>query len=166
MPVTTHHPKSLRILPLQLKQRLLTPCWSMTFYLHLVFGVIVFGGIGVFASLWKHWAIAELPVALVGYFTPLVGAALLEFDSQDQPYIRSFGLFAFFGLGVLAFFAIVIGPPWQLLLSLAGTGLGILFWWVANGLNPRFNDVIKPQNAYGGDPSAALHESADKGWAK
>jgi len=161
----TQSPKSLQLIYPELRRRFLAPCGSVTFFLHLIGGVIIFGGIGVFYSIWRpHLATEQISGALLGYFPPLVGAALLEFDLEDQPYIRSFGLFAFIVFFILTVFIITSAHWWQLVLSIIGTASGILFWWVAHGLNSRFNDV-KPQSAIGGDPSAELHASTDKDWA-
>lgn len=158
--------KSMQLILPELRRRLVTPCGYLTFYLHLIGGVIVFGGAGVYYAIWKsHWASAEISAALLGYFTPLVGAALLEFDMEEEPYLRSFGIFAFIGFIVLAVFVITTDSFVQLGLSGLGTALGIGFWWVAHGLNTRFQDV-KAQNAWGGDTSVKLPESSDKEWRK
>jgi len=148
----------------ELRRRFVTPCGYLTFYLHLIGGVILFGGAGVYYTMWKsHGASAEISVALLGYFTPLVGAALLEFDMEEEPYLRSFGIFAFIIFIVMAIFVVTTEHNLQLVVSCLGTILGIGFWWVAHGLNTRFQDV-KARDALGGDASAELSKSSDTAW--
>jgi hypothetical protein len=160
----TQHPKSMQLILPELRRRLVTPCGYLTFYLHLIGGVVLFGGAGVYYTIWKsHGASADISIALLGYFTPLVGAALLEFDMEEEPYLRSFGIFAFIIFIVIAILVVTTECHLQLGFSCLGTFMGIAFWWVAHGLNTRFQDV-KAQNALGGDTSVELPKSSDKGW--
>jgi hypothetical protein len=146
------------------KNRLKAPCTSVTFYAHLLFGVIVCGGAGVFLTLFKTGVqMADISAALLGYFPALVGAAVLEFTAENQPYIRSLGLIALGVVLPVAFLSARAVQGWQLFWSLSGTALGVFFWWIAYGLNDRFNDV-KPQSALGGDEGTSLPESKDKEW--
>lgn len=46
-----------------------------------------------------------------------------------------------------------------------GAAISILLWWIANGLNERFNDV-RPESALGGNTLGSLPESEDKSWKK
>jgi chromate transport protein ChrA len=156
--------KSMQLILPQLKRRFYAPCKSVTFYAHLFVGVIIFGGLGVYIATWRsHGAIEDVSAALLGYFPAIVGAALLEFDSENQPYLRSFGFCALGFFSIMAALIVITECGLQLSLALLGTALGILFWWVANGLNPRFDDV-KPQDAIGGDASGNLAQSPDTGW--
>jgi hypothetical protein len=158
--------KSLDLLPTELARRFLAPRKSVTFYCHLFVGVIVFGGLGVYLAIWQsHWSMHETSAALLCYFPALAAAAMLEFDAQDQPYLRSFGIFALVIFVILFLLGIDTDYGWQFFWSLVGAALSILFWWVANGLNDRFNDV-KPQSALGGDTSEGLHKSSDTGWVQ
>jgi hypothetical protein len=155
---------SMQLIWPKLKNRLKAPSQSVTFYAHLFVGVIIFGGLGTYiAILRSHWVMAEMSAALLGYFPALVGAALLEFDSEDQPYLRSFGFCALGFFSVVAAFVVFTEHAVQLFFASVGTLFGILFWWVANGENPRFRDVI-PNNAIGGDVSSNLSKSAETGW--
>jgi hypothetical protein len=155
---------SLTLLPGDLRKRFLAPRKSVTFYCHLFVGVIVFGGLGVYFAIWQsHWSMSETSAALLCYFPALAAAAMLEFDTQDQPYLRSFGILALVSFVILFLFGIDSNAGWQLFWSVIGTTLSVLFWWVANGLNDRFNDV-KPQSALGGDPTVGLPKTSDPGW--
>jgi len=154
---------SLNLLPGDLRKRFLAPSKSVTFYCHLFVGVIVFVGLGVYFAIWRADSIGETSAALLCYFPALAAAAMLEFDSQDQPYLRSFGILALVIFLILFLFGVKSGSGWQFFWSVIGTLLSIMFWWVANGLNDRFNDV-KPQSAIGGDPSAHLQSAPETGW--
>ncbi len=160
---TQPRPSMQLILP-KLKHRLKAPSQSVTFYAYLFVGVMIFGGLGVYIAIWRsHWLMAEISAALLGYFPALVGAALLEFDSEDQPYLRSFGFCALGFFSVVAALVVITEQGMQLTIALVGTFFGILFWWVANGENPRFRDVM-PTNAIGGDASGNLTKSSETGW--
>lgn len=155
---------SLKLLPGDLRKRFAAPVKSVTFYCHLFVGVIVFGGLGVYFAIWNSdWSMSDTSAALLCYFPALAAAAMLEFDTQEQPYLRSFGILALVVFIILFFLGVKSESGWQFFWATIGTALSILFWWVANGLNDRFNDV-KPQSALGGDPSSNLQRAADTGW--
>jgi hypothetical protein len=155
---------SLSLLPGDLRKRFAAPVKSVTFYCHLFVGVIVFGGLGVYFAVWNSdWSMSDTSAALLCYFPALAAAAMLEFDTQEQPYLRSFGILALVIFIILFLLGIKSEYGWQFFWAAAGTILSILFWWVANGLNDRFNDV-KPQSALGGDPSGNLRKTPDTGW--
>jgi hypothetical protein len=159
-------PKSMDLIGPELARRFWTPCKSVTFYSYLIFGVIVCGGSGVLTIFLKpRWSAADISAALLGYFPALFGAAALEFTAEHQQYLRSLGLIAVSVLLTVAFIVVKTEQGWQLLFSSAGTVLGIFFWWVANGLNKRFDDVL-PQSALGGDVSGNLPQSQDPEWKK
>jgi hypothetical protein len=157
---------SIVLLKDDLKNRLITPWKTVTFYKHLLGGLVVFGGVGVTFTIFKSpWSMAETSTALLCYFPAIAGTAMLDFEAEDQPYLRSFGfvgLMPFILIFCLGFYSKGCA---QFFWSVLGALLSILFWWMANGLNDRFNDVVfKPKNAIGGDPSAALDKSPDTGW--
>src|SRR5260370_21286402 len=104
---------------------------------------------------------SDVSAALLGYFPALFGAAVLEFTTEHQQWLRSLGLIGLCVLLAVAFIAVKTEEGWQLFWVLTGTVLGILFSWVANGLNTRFDD-LQPQNALMGGPSATLQPSSDK----
>jgi hypothetical protein len=156
--------RSLELLPHDLWERFVAPVKSVTFYCHLFVGVIVFGGLGVYFAIWaSHWLMKDTSAALLCYFPALAAAAMLEFDSQPQPYLRSFGIIALVTFIILFAFGTLSSAGWQFFWSIVGTILSVLFWWVANGLNDRFHDV-KPQSALGPDPAGDLPKSSEIGW--
>jgi hypothetical protein len=158
--------KSMELIWSDLAIRFRTPCKSVTFYTHLLLGVVLCGGAGVLMTFLKSkWGIEDLSAALLGYFPALVGAGALEFTSEYQPYLRSLGIIALTILVPVTFFAARTERGWQLFWCLIGTLFGISFWWVANGLNKRFDDV-KPESALGGDEAGSLAVSPDKDWKK
>lgn len=157
-------PNSIQLIWSDLKHRLRTPCGSMTFYAHLGFGVILCGAVGVWTiPLRSSWHIENVSAALLGYFPALLGGAVLQFTEDSQPYLRSFAFIALFALTPVTIAAYITHHSWQLIWSFAGTILSILLWWVANGLDKRWDDV-KPQSAVGGDASTPLSHQQDGGW--
>jgi hypothetical protein len=157
---------SIRLIPRDLVNRFKAPYESATFYKHLFFGVILCGGAGVFLTILKpQWVMEDFSAALLGYFPALVGGAVLEFTEEQQPYLRSFGFLALCLLLPLTVVAVRTQHGWQLLWCITGTILSILLWWVANGLDNRFNDVTA-QSALGGDVSSGLPQSTETGWKK
>jgi hypothetical protein len=150
----------------ELVQRFNTPRTSLTFYAHLCFGVVICGGLGVFLTFLKSgWAIEDVSAALLGYFPAVVGSAVLEFTGDYQPYIRSLGVLALAVLLMILFVVLQTTHVWQLIFCVLGAAISILLWWIANGLNERFNDV-RPESALGGNTLGSLSESEDKSWKK
>jgi len=152
-------------MPQELFARLKAPYKSVTFYKHLFFGVILCGGAGVFLTVLKpQWAMEDFSAALLGYFPALVGGAVLEFTEEEQPYLRSFGFLAICLLLPVIVAAVKAQHYWQLAWCCIGTILSLLLWWVANGLDDRFNDV-KPESALGGnDLTGKISGTDDTGW--
>jgi len=162
----TSTPKSMELIWPDLVRRFRSPCTSVTFYAYLFVGVILCGGSGVLVTIIRSgWSIEGISVALLGYFPALVGAAVLDFNQEPQPYLRSFGLIGGGLFLTVLIFSTISGQGWQFLWCLFGTILSIGFWWVANGQNKRFDDV-KPGSATGGSVSIPLLESEDKEWKK
>jgi hypothetical protein len=158
--------KSMDLIWPELVTRFWAPCKSVTFYAHLFFGVILCGGAGIFVTFLKsQWRVEDISAALLGYFPALFGAAVLQFTGEVQPYLRFFSYIAFCVFAPVAIIVSRTEHGWQLFWSLAGAILSILFWWVANGLDKRFDDV-EPQSALGGDLSGKLPQSQDKEWKK
>jgi peptidoglycan/LPS O-acetylase OafA/YrhL len=158
--------KSMELIWPELVNRFWAPCKSVTFYSYLLFGVILCGGSGVLMTFLRtNWRLEDVSAALLGYFPALVGAAVLEFTAEYQPYLRSLGVIALGLLLPVVFFAARTEHGWQFFWALIGTLLSILLWWVANGQNERFEDV-RPQSALGGDVQGNLSESQDPGWQK
>jgi len=159
---------SLKLIPFVLRHRFVTPFWSSTFYAHLIGGVILLGGSGVwFALIKSQRSIEETTTALLGYFASLVGAALLEFSDDEQPFIRTFGIFSAIVLIYLALLLVaLLGAVGQLVVAIFGSILGLAYWWVANGLNRRFTHDINPNSAIGGDPSVGFPQSTEGGWQR
>lgn len=147
-----------------LARRFRAPCGKVTFYAHLLFGVVLCGGAGVFLVFLKSpWHMSDVSAALLAYFPALLGGAALQFTGESQPYLRSF---AFIALAVLTPVAFVVAKTdhlAQLIWALVGTVLSILLWWVANGEDKRFDDVTA-QSALGGDDSATLSKSNAQDW--
>ena len=146
--------------------RFRTPLKFNTFYAHLLGGVMLCGGAGVIVTIMKsNRTVPEISIALLGYFPALIGAAMLEFNSERQQYLRSFSLIVLSVFVIVSLIIIKTENWWQLVWCLFATVLSILFWWVANGLNPRFID-IEPQTALGGDENRKLTASGEEGWKK
>jgi len=82
-------PKSIQLIWFDLKKRFLTPCGSATFYAHLGFGVMLCGGVGVWAILFRSsWRIEDISAALLGYFPALLGGAVLQFTEAYRRLVN------------------------------------------------------------------------------
>lgn len=157
-------PKSVQLIWSDVKNRLAAPCGSVSFYSHLGFGVLLCGGVGVWPILFRSsWRMEDISVALLAYFPALLGGAVLQFTEDLQPYLRAFAFIALLFLTPVTFAAYTTHHAWQLTWAVAGTLLSILLWWIANGLDKRWDDV-KPQSAVGGDASAPFSHQQDGGW--
>lgn len=161
---------SISLLRNDLRRRLIAPVRSVTFYCHLLLGIVVGGGLGIWYTIGAFinngkFDSATCATAIFTYYPALVAAALLEFIQEKQPYMRSFGILSMALFAVL-FFSILLIPPWaQIALSIVASFLAILYWWIANGEKSFFRDV-NPDNSIGDDVNNPLLESTDPDWHK
>jgi len=147
----------------------LIPAAQVSFWVNLVIGVIAFGGIGVWFELLKHFTstlpegnFSNLTTALNTYFPASVWAASMQMvmAEEDKKYLRSFA----YGISsillvlsiVLLFGEDVITARWSLGLGLMASIVAIVMWWVANGREEMFHDVVEPDAPIGGSVSSLL----------
>jgi hypothetical protein len=157
---------SIKPLLRDLKRRWNAPKRSVTFYKHLIVGVLVGGGAGIWFTLCKKGMdTPEVAAALLTYFPPLVAAGVIEFTQERQPYLQSFGLIAAAFFLMLFLVAVFVPPAFQLLLALASAILSVLLWWVAVGEKDWVRD-IRAEAATGGDVNQPLLKSDETNWKK
>ena len=159
---------SLQALRYEIPSRLSAPWGSMTFWCHLVVGVVACGGLGIWNAIyqtqWNGWRWEDIAAALYTYFPAIAATALLEFHSEEQEYWKSFGLFWIIPFVIIFFFASTVHPMWmRFVIAFGGTLLALLFWCVAIGANDCFRD-LKPEAATPA-PDAPL-QGDSKGWKK
>lgn len=146
------------------RRRFRAPLLSVTFYLHLVLGVVVCGGIGIWHGIYVgNLELKAVSASLFTYFPAIVAAALVEFTQEKQLYLRSFGLLAAGVFLVVFFIAVGTSEKWQFFCSAVGAVLAVLFWWIAVGEKDCFRDIDRDASV-GGDIHQPLLSSEDKDW--
>jgi hypothetical protein len=152
----------------QIRQRTLQPATSFPFLVYLLIGVVLFGGLGIWAEILRL-VIAKPPVELAGlivavltFFPTLIGSTTLQLilasSSNSDKVMISFALlvlFIFLAAAVLLPFFSVSHPRTVLALAVVCSLAAIWVWWITNGLEPTFHSR-QPDDATGGDPQRPM----------
>lgn len=155
---------------LEVARRTFTPLSDATFIFYVVFGILIFGGLGVWIEIMKiilspggsSWR--GILTALAAFYPALIGAACLQLVLESVR--KSEKLMAAFSVGVLLLTiiaAVVFGVfefngvyPGVSFWGTIGLSLtGIWVWCVANGDNPDLQ-TSDPYAPSGGDTGRAL----------
>jgi hypothetical protein len=152
-----------------LRERLISPIPHFSFWVFVLLGVIVFGGVPVWVELLRFTIggrsavrLDSLITAVDAYF-PAVGCAAavqLAFSEDTKKYVVSFGYLVTVFFAVACILMILLeqtftaGTAWlsRMVLCL----LAILMWWIANGLDPTFQDTLDVEAPLGGSTSSPL----------
>ncbi|WP_287285871.1 hypothetical protein [Mesorhizobium sp.] len=154
-----------RYLGRELCRRFTTPMPHFTFWVYLILGVFVCGGFGIWFEL-VPYLYATNPgkldgvfTALLTFFPTLVGSATLHliFAENEKP-LKAFSLLYCAGFVLLACW-LGFAKPTDMRLAIGGATVGavasVLIWWLANGLDPAFQDQLTPNAPVGGDTDVA-----------
>jgi hypothetical protein len=158
---------SVTLLWRDIRRRWFAPCRSVTFYNHLIFAVIIGGGLGVwYEVIFKglihgDWEMANISAALFAYFPAIVSVAINDFTQERQPYLRSFGHIAAGVFTVIFLLSVATESVFQLFFALLGSLFAVMFWWVASGDKDCFRDI--DYEASTPDPSQSMPGS-NIGW--
>lgn len=151
-----------------LKIRLVTPVGQVTFWVFLVIGIIVCGGAPIWVEI-VRWHIGATPdaenirTAINCYFPAIGGAAAaqLMFAAENrQKYLTSFSFLAAFFFFIFSVLTLSLEKKPATYLAwcvgLVACLLAIVTWWIANGLDPTFQDMTDLDAPLGGSPSSPL----------
>jgi hypothetical protein len=125
--------------------------------MYLFLAVVVAGGLGVWVEL-KNVIIggtndySNLLLAIYTYFPAIAAAPVLQLVLREEKYVRSFGLIigsVLLILGVTTFPDTNSGPS-LFLICVPASVVAVLFWWIANGTDPNFDDKVHPEDSLGG----------------
>ena len=153
------------ILWAELKRRFLAPVGHVTFWTYLLVGVIIFGGFPVWleAILYFTSNISEstshLRTALVAFSPALIGSVSFqlifeEFGRNKRMLAFAIVVVVLFSLvGVTLILARRITDYVAISLAFGLSAFAVLEWWIANGLNPTFQDDFDVEAPVGGPPS-------------
>ena len=146
------------------ERRLNAPIKSVTFYEHLFLVVLFGGGLGVWYTIWREgFEIEKISIALLIYFPAIVAATFIDLAHENKPYLRAFGNLAAGFFIIIFLVAVNCGSISQCWWAFMGTLFSIIFWWFANGENPRFKDV-NPLDAVAGKINKKLPGNKPKDW--
>jgi hypothetical protein len=154
---------SFLLLRQELRQRLARPIRQFSFWVYILIGVVLFGGIAVWVELAKlipgigataH--VESIRTAIDTYF-PAIGCAAavqLAFAAENKKYLVSFGYLVTVFFAVSSVLLILLERTPATLFSwigdLIGCFLAILMWWIANGLDRTYRDILDPEAPLGG----------------
>jgi hypothetical protein len=158
---------SFRPLYRELRDRLLNPVGSVTFWIYALLGIGVFGGIAIWLELAKYaFGLAgvtntdNLRLAVITY-SPAVGCAAAQqmfLAEKDKTYLRSFAFlitFCFLALCAIALLLERNHQIWSMIFGIVGFVGAIAMWWVANGSDTTFHD-LDPAAPVGGSTNTSL----------
>ena len=151
-------------------RRTITPLTDVTFIFYVVFGILVFGGLGIWIEVMKiilsptNTSWSGILTALAAFYPALVGAACLQLVLESVR--KSEKLMAVFSVGILLLTiiaAVVFGvfefngvyPNISFWGTIGLSVVGVWVWCVANGDNPDLQ-TDDPFAASGGDTSRGL----------
>lgn len=155
----------------ELKRRTRNPLSDATFIFYVVFGVLVFGGLGVWIEVVKVYLPGQsvdtqgIRTALAVFYPALIGAASLQLVLESVRKSETLmSVFAISSLLIMIIAAILLGlieffqssASLIFWMSCALSVLGVWVWVVANADNPDLKTRSNPENASGGDVSRKL----------
>jgi hypothetical protein len=161
-------PNSFVLLGRELRQRIKRPVGHFSFWVFILLGVILFGGIAIWVELVKLIPgiggtprIESLRTAIDTYF-PAIGCAAavqLAFAGESKKYLVSFGYMVTVLFAVFAVLMILLERTPATVLSwffsIVCCLLAIFMWWIANGLDRTFQDIVVNMEAPVGGPVEA-----------
>jgi len=140
------------------------PLGQVTFWVYLLIGVVLLGGLGVWIEALIFWfSTAEtnsehIRIALITFFPALVGSTSLELifaDTVTKP-VRAFAVlcgFMCFGLATWLGVERNLSTIWAFPIASLASLAAIWIWWIAHGLDDIFYDHVDGAAAVGGDPT-------------
>jgi uncharacterized membrane protein len=147
----------------ELKDRFFTPIRHITFWAYLIFGMLGFALLGVWAELYYYSASPEdathLRIALVTFFPALVGSVSLQVVFEEALKNKRMLVYAlvsgivFLGVAIELIRTKNMNNDVAIPMAAVACVLAILHWWIANGLNPAFQDELSRDAAVGGSPT-------------
>jgi hypothetical protein len=162
---------TLRPLWDELESRLYKPTLSVSFWVFLGLGIVVFGGLAIWLEILKyvaadqsHKSIEGIRLAILTYF-PAIGCAAgqqLAVYEEKRAYVKNFGYavsIGFFLFCMILFFLQEKYPVGILVLGILASALAVLAAWIAIGHDTPFDeeDLSAP---VGGDSRAELNGDA------
>ena len=146
--------------------RFITPVGQVTFWVYLLIGIVVCGGAPIWVELFRmHTGITpdaeNIRTAINCYFPAIGGAAAAQLMFAAKPkYLLSFSVLAAFFFSISSILTLglerkpVTFGTW--LVGIVCCLLAILMWWLANGLDPTFQDNVDLDAPLGGSPDTPL----------
>lgn len=151
-----------------LRTRFATPVGQVTFWVYLLIGILVCGGAPIWVELVRFRLGAtpdaeNIRTAINCYFPAIGGAAAAQLafaDESRQKYVTSFSFFAAFFFFIFSILTLSLETKpatcraW--FIGLVGCLLAIFMWWIANGLDRTYQDIVNSDASLGGPPDKPL----------
>ena len=153
------------ILWAELKRRFLAPVGHVTFWAYLIVGVVIFGGLAVWLETFLYLtsnlseSASHLRIALIAFFPALMGSVSVQLIFEEAGRNKRMLAFAIFVMVVFVLVGSIlivvrtIDNHVAIPVAFGSCVLAVLQWWIANGLNPTFQDDLNIEASVGGPPS-------------
>jgi len=165
----TQGDNSFVLLGRELRQRLATPLNQFSFWVFVLIGVILSGGIAIWVEVAKFIPgigavphVETLRTALDTYF-PAIGCAAavqLAFAAEHKKYLVSFGYLVTVFFAVSSVLMLLLEKTPATFISWSSDAIGcllaILMWCIANGLDVTYQDTAPNPDAPVGGPVQTL----------
>ena len=157
---------SFKPLYAEIKHRLCNPIGQVSFWVAFWVGLVGLGGMGI----WVEWyraspagaSLENLRTALHTFYPAIAFTACLQLilGEKDKKYVQSAAAGAAVLILLVSAFLTAsdakISQLWSIGVGVVVSVIAVLLWWIANGLEPIFQDGIPADAATGGDPLAGL----------
>ncbi|MCA0359067.1 MAG: hypothetical protein LCH78_19835 [Proteobacteria bacterium] len=168
IPTASGNRQDWRYLGHQIRRRTLEPSTSFPFLVYVLIGIVLFGGLGVWAEVLRlvlaqgKPELAGLITAVITFFPALIGSTTLQLvlmsTSSNDKVMISFALLllcSFITAAILLPFFSTTHPITVLLLGGVCSLAAIWTWWMTNGLDSTFHSQ-RSDAATGGDTGRTL----------
>jgi hypothetical protein len=158
-------PNGFAVLWAELARRFFSPMRHVSFWVFLTVAVIFFGGLAVWLEVFLYLdansslSSDHLKVALTTFSPALVGSVstqLIFEEAGRNKRIMAFAIFAAFVFSVAGWWLTVetaVQNSLSIPIAALFCVLAVLMWWIANGLNPAFQDSFSSDAPLGGPPT-------------
>jgi len=154
----------------EIEKRFMAPIGQVTFWVYLVFGILLLSACGIWIELGKYFfasckSLDGIQTAICTFFPALACTATMQISFSDvgKKYLKSVGLAVGFMMLLGAVGLLVLNehipPAISLPIGVLFSIFAILTWWIANGLDPIFYDGAGEDPTIGGDVKKDLSGS-------
>ena len=150
-------------------RRFVAPRKSVTFYAHLMVGIIAGSGLGIWNALYQckllgHYDLLIIAASLYTYFPTIGVAVVFDLTHEKYRYMKSLGFILVAVFLFLFFLSTTTSPEWRCIWGILSSILAVVLWWLVNGDKPLYQDGMLPSDAVGGADDRPAAGEIPPGW--